>query len=211
MIIRRPMAVTKHKVNPYTSLLHFEGGVVKPFYMRGAIAFPDGNNEGFAIMAGQDLLSKILIIFEQFKFWTIETWLNGDGTIHTRDDGTGFDLGFMQFINDTFSLYKSATYFWGGQHIDVKTRYSVQVYKSEFKHPMFSLIEVPYVNEIGDGILGEKLNTEAFKGQIDSYLSKSVEQFVNTKMDAGAKNGAVLALETLLAGFEKIPWVDIKE
>jgi hypothetical protein len=30
-------------------------------------------------------------------------------------------------------------------------------------------------------------------------------------MDAGAKNGAVLALETLLAGFEKIPWVDIKE
>ena len=67
--------------------------LVKEFYMRGSIAWPEGKQEGFALMAGLDLVTGTVIVFEQFKYWTVSHWLHDGGTIQERSDGGYYLLG----------------------------------------------------------------------------------------------------------------------
>lgn len=213
MIILKPFAADIDKANHYTTNLHFDGGVVKPFYLRGSIAWPVGKEEGFALLAGFDLQAREIIVFEEFRFWTFEHWRNPDGSIHERDieEGAGFHLGLIQFIQDNISKYNASSYFWGGQHIDIWSRWGSEVYSHKETPRRVELIEVPYVSEVGDGLIHEKLKTKQFKGASGSLLETSVTQFVNmqnTGNDVGSDN-AVHALRALLAGFQFQPWVDL--
>ena len=211
MMIVRPFTSDKDPNNHYTTRLHFENGVVKNFYMRGAIAWPEGKKEGFAIMAGMDLFENVVIIFEQFRFWTVSHWLKPDGNITERDDGPGYHLGLIQFITDNLSLYRCCTYFWGGQHIDIWNRFGREIYSNPQTPKKIELIEVPYAKEVGPDLLLEKLKTRKFKGESDSLLEKSVTQFVNMQAaDAGYDNAA-LSLMSLLVGFDFMPWVKIND
>ena len=210
MIILKPFTSVRDLDNPYTTHLHFEGPAIKPFYMRGAIAWPEGKKEGFALMAGMDLRERIIIIFEEFRFWTIPHWFNDDGTIHARDDGEGYHIGLIEFLQDNLSKYKAASYFLGGQHVDVQTRWRTDVYRNPEVTRRLEMIEVPYVSEIGDELLLEKLKTRKFKGATDSLLDKSVRQFNNMQTTNVEHDNAVLALKSLLAGFEHQPWVEIR-
>lgn len=206
MIINKPFASHIDQNNQYTTHLHFANGAVKKFYMRGSVAWPDGMKEGFALMAGWDQIEKVVVIFEQFRFWTIPHWSNADGTIHKREDGQGYNLGLSQFIAESLSRYQCASYFYGGQHIDTHTRYGRELYGVATRR--LELIEVPYVKEVGPNLLLEKINTVKFTMEADSPLSKSVIQFVNTQAAGAEYDNATLALMTLLAGFEFQPWVD---
>lgn len=206
MIINKPFTSHIDPNNQYTTNLHFRNGVVKKFYMRGAIAWPDGPKEGFALMAGWDLIEKIVIIFEQYRFWTIPHWLNDDGTIHAREDGKGYHLGLTQFISENLSQYQCASYFYGGQHIDTHLRYGRELYAAATRR--LELIEVPYVKEVGPNLLLEKINTVKFTMEAESILSKSVIQFVNTQAAGAEYDNPALALMTLLSGFEFQPWVN---
>lgn len=213
MIILKPTAAHIDPANHYTTNLVFDGGVVKPFYMRGSIAWPEGGQEGFALLAGYDLSVREIIIFKEFRFFTYEHWLNGDGSIHERDgDDPGFHIGLIQFFQDNLTKYKATSYFWGGQHIDIWTRWGTEIFKHRETSRRLEIIEVPYVAEIGDGLILEKLKTKKFKGNKDSLLEKSVVQFMNMQKaggDVGSDN-AVQALRALLAGFEYAPWVELK-
>ena len=177
--------------------------------MRGSIAWPEGKKEGFAIMAGLDLETGHVIIFEQFRFWTVPHWFNDDGTIHKRDDRTGWHVGLVQFIAGSSSLYQCSSYFYGGQHVDVNMRYAREVYGNPQVPARLELIEVPYVAETGPDLLHEKLKTHKFKGDTDSILNQSVVQFVNMQAAQVDYDNAVLALMALLAGFDFQPWVKI--
>uniref|UniRef100_A0A6H1ZLF8 Uncharacterized protein n=2 Tax=viral metagenome TaxID=1070528 RepID=A0A6H1ZLF8_9ZZZZ len=211
MMIVRPFTSDKDPNNHYTTRLHFENGVVKNFYMRGAVAWPEGKKEGFAIMAGMDLIENVVIIFEQFRFWTVGHWLKADGNITEREDGPGYHLGLIQFITDNLSLYRCCTYFWGGQHIDIWNRFGREIYSNPQTPKKIELIEVPYAKEVGPDLLLEKLKTRKFKGESDSLLEKSVTQFVNMQAaDAGYDNAA-LSLMSLLVGFDFMPWVKIND
>lgn len=209
MIINKPFTSDIDKNNPYTTHLHFTNGVVKKFYMRGAVAWPEGKKEGFALMAGLDLIEKIVIIFEQFRFWTVNHWFNADGTVHQRDDDPAqYHLGLTQFVSDNLSRYQSASYFYGGQHVDTHTRYGRELYQKATRR--LELIEVPYVKEVGPNLLLEKINTEKFTMEAGSLLSRSVIQFGNMQaVDNADYDNAVLSLMTLLAGFEHQPWVEV--
>lgn len=211
MIILKPFAAYPDPDNPYTTNLYFEGGAIKRFYMRGSVAWPEGKKEGFAILAGLDLDSKKVIIFEEWPFWTVSHWLNDDGTIRERKAG-GFHLGLIQFLQDNASKYKCNSYFWGGQHIDIWTRFATETYKHPMSSRRLELIEVPYVKENGDDILNEKLATRTFKGQAGSMLSESVSKWEGMQAVKGESgDNAVLALKTLLAGFDYLPWVEVKD
>jgi len=211
MIIVKPFTSDKDSNNHYTTRLHFRNEVVKNFYMRGAVAWPEGKKEGFAIMAGMDLIEKVVIIFEQFRFWTIENWLKPDGTIQEREDGPGYHLGLIQFIMENLSLYRCCTYFWGGQHVDVWNRFGREIYTNQQTPKRIELIEVPYVKEIGPDLLLEKLKTRKFKGESDSWLEKSVTQFANMQAADTGYDNAALALMTLLSGMDFQPWVKVNE
>ena len=209
MIINRPFTAEIDPNNRYTTRLHFVNGAVKDFYMRGSVAWPEGKKEGFALMAGLDLFEGVIIVFEQFRFWTIGHWVNPDGSIHEREDGPGYHLGLTQFLSDNLSRYRCASYFYGGQHIDVHTRYANEVYKHPQTTRRLELIEVPYVSEVGPNILLEKLHTAKFRGETDSILDGSVTQFVNMQAANVDPDNPTLALMTLLAGFEHQPHVKL--
>ena len=209
MIIRKPFTTTIDRENHYTSLLHFEGGAVKKYYMRGSIAWPEGSNEGFALMAGYDLADDVIIIFEEFQFWTVSHWLNEDDTVRKREDG-GYHLGLIQFIMDNKSRYKCCSYFWGGQHVDIWRRYGTEVYRHKMLPKDIELIEVPYVKEVGDSLILEKLKVRKFRGQADSKLNVAVKRFFNMQNVNIDRGSEIQALRALLAGFENQPWVDLK-
>lgn len=209
MIILKPYYSHIDPDNPYTTHLSFEGRRSKRFYMRGSIAWPEGNDEGFALMAGYDLETRKTIIFEQFPFWTVSHWLNDDQTIRQRRDGQGYHLGLVQFIQDNLSLYKCCSYFWGCQHVDIFTRFATEVYKNPMTSRKIELIEVPYVKENGTGVLLERLKTQSFKGAAESMLSESIEQFVKMQTTKEGEDNKVLALKTLLCGYNFQPWVDV--
>jgi hypothetical protein len=208
MIIVQPYTCAIDRDNRYTTNAHFENGVVRKFYFRGSIAWPEGKKEGFALLAGQDLVTKHTIIFKEYPFWTIDNWLRPDGNVHQRDDGSYY-LGLMQFIQDNLALYKCASYFWGGQHIEYYQRFGKEVYMNPDASRRIELIEAPYVSEIGPEVLLSKLKTQQFKGQVDSMLAKSVETFIGMQNAKVEYDNPTLALMTLLVGFDYQPWVDI--
>lgn len=210
MIINKPFASDKDPQNHYTTNLHFENGAVKRFFMRGSIAWPEGQKEGFALMAGMDLAEDVVVIFEQFRFWTIAHWLNADGTIHEREDGPGYHLGLMQFIADNLTKYRCCSYFRGGQHIDIWNRYGKEVYMNPQCPRLIELIDVPYVDENGLNLLFEKINTAKFVGETDSLLNVSINQFIDIRSGNIDFDNAALALMTLLSGFDYTPWVKLK-
>jgi hypothetical protein len=209
MIVRRPITSHIDKHNPYTTILHFERGENIKFYMRGAIGWPEGTQEGFAIMAGQDIASGTIIIFEQFKFWTISHWLEQDGSLRKRDDGPGYHTGLIQFMQDCESRYKCCSYFYGGQHIDVIKRHGREVYDHKMVPSRIELIEVPYVSEVGNDLIRSGIKLKKFRGQHDSPLAKSVEQWVGLQAAGTGDNNAIHALRCLLAGYEFQPWVKL--
>jgi len=177
--------------------------------MRGSIAWPEGRKEGFAIMSGYDLDADQVIIFEQFRFWTVPHWFNSDGTIHTRDDGDGWHLGLIKFITDNLSLYRCCSYFWGGQHIDVWTRHARAVYAHPQMPKRLELIEVPFVAVLGPDLLHEKIKTRKFYAENGSILHQSAIQFANMQTTNTDYDNPALALMALLAGFDHQPWVKL--
>lgn len=181
--------------------------------MRGAIAWPEPmKSEGFALMAGLNLADQTILIFEQFRFWTITHWLNPDGTIRQRKTDPGqYHTGLIQFIQDNEAKYKCSSYFWGGQHIDITTRPLKKLYRNPMLTRHIELIEVPYVSEVGDGLVLEKLQLRAFKADNKSFIHNAVEQWYAMRETGKSDNNIVHCLKCLLAGYEYLPWVSMEK
>lgn len=208
MIIQKPITATPK--TPYESVLHFERGGKVKFYMRGAIAFPDLGMEGFALFAGQRLSDNKIFIFEQFRFWTIDQRLKPNGSMFQKEDGT-FETGLIQFVADVESRYRSCSFYYGGQHPDLVRRYANELYRHKLLSRNFELIEVPFVNEVGDGLIIDKLKVDGFIGEVDSYLAHSAEQWSKLRTANVGENNDIQALRILLAGYENNPYYEIKQ
>lgn len=208
MIIQKPIAAIPSPHNRYETVLHFERGERVKFYLRGAIAWPEGDDEGFAFMAGQRVQDKVIFIFDQFRWQTVSPWTTPGGEIRRREDGS-YHVGLIQFVLDCNTVYKCNSFFFGGQHVDIVKRWSIDLYRHPMLPRQIELIEVPYVKEIGDDLIIEKLQTQGFFGQVDSPLARSTERWVNMRSaDVGSDN-AVHALRALLCGFEHQPFVSL--
>lgn len=207
MIIQKPITATIAKNDQYRTALHFERGQVVPFYIRGAIAWPEGPQEGFALLAGQRISDSKIFIFEQFRFWTIAHWLNPDGSLKTREDGSGHHLGLIQVIQDWEALYKCAAYFHGGQHIDVVRRHSLELYRHPLLPRRTGLIEVPYVKEVGDDLIREKGRTNRYMLERHSFLGQALEQWLGLQAAGVGDNNMIHCLRVILAGYEANPYV----
>lgn len=207
MIIRKPIHTTPHD-NYSLTRLHFERDIVIPFYMRGSIAFPEGHKEGFAIMAGKNIRDKRIYIFEQFSFWTIDHWIDERGQIKRRENDNGYHIGLVQFLLDNKSKYKSTSYFYGGQHIDIHTRHRVSIYRNKLTPSNIHTIEVDYVNENGESILQEAVSRRLFRADNGSPLHASVSQWLQAKGAGIEPDNRILAIKILLCGFNKFPFRD---
>jgi len=210
MPIKQPITSNKDPNDHRATWLHFEGGGKLKFYMRGSIAWPEGSQEGFATMAGIELLSGKIIVFDQFRFWTIEHMLNPDGTIKKREDGDGWQLGLIQFILDCVKKYSCCTFFHGGQQIDVARRHLIMVYKNAMLPRYAQFVEVPYVSEVGDDLIREKTKLRQYVVQERTPLAESIKQWINMQASGTGDSNAVHALRCLLAGLSFQPYVELK-
>jgi hypothetical protein len=199
MKIPLPTSFRPDPDNPLKTRLYFDGQQSAHFYLRGAISWPEGRREGFALMAGQELKSKKVWIFGEWEFWTVPHWTLEDGTIKPK--GEGFWYGLNHFMTQTFGTFGCRSWFWGGQHADLARRYVLQVYRNPMIPIDTSLIEVPYVQQVGDNLIEEWLNLEKLSGDKDSLLFEH--------LNSPAERSGVHALRCLLAGFEYQPFREV--
>ena len=207
MIIPKPTSVERVKENRYSTRLYFKEGGFETFYIRGAISWPivdrvvsdDGKVEGFALVAGQHLRTKKIWIFEECQFWSIDNWLNDDQTLKRREDGRGFYLGLKNFVRENMLRYLCDEYFYGGK-LESSERFRSQLY-DEVKG--VSLIELPDVEDVGEGLFNEAAQQEKIAGDSRSVLSEHL------KMSGLGVNGGYLALRSLLVGLHTYPWIDL--
>ena len=206
MIIQKPISYRPDPVNPRTTRLFFADHKAADFYMVGSIAWPEDKYPGFVLLSGQNLMDseKKIMIFEEQEFWTIDNWLSSDGNLKTMPGNHGYWYGLSHFLNITVSKYGCRSYFYGGQHMDINRRYMNQFYRSNITPRPIDLIEVPYVNEVGNDLISEYAKLEKVRWDDNSNLCRLMHS-----IDYEENNGN-RSFRCLLSGYETMPWIDIR-
>lgn len=200
--IERPAHVHAN-LNRGTSTLYFQKQDYAEFYMRGGICWPSRyewkgqfKTNGFAIMAGQEILSRKLYIFEETAFETVENILNqGTGQIEHQ--------GLAQWFNMVWTEYFGEKYFYG-QADELHWRFHLKVTRSPMVNPKPQFIEAP-VSDFENAL-----------SSVDQYIradqlrfipgSELAEQIQMTHLEGRSQPPAVHALGYLLTGIERYPF-----
>jgi len=197
MIVPYPL---KGKAKPdfkrETVRLFFEDIPSHDFHMRGAVTWPEGDNPGFCLIAGQEVESRVVWVFDEFQFVSIEHWFH-QGELRER--------GLVEFLLRCWSDF-FCRHFYYQQHEQINKRYLIQCLRSEMIQPKPAFSQVPYVDEdIADNVTREYINLLKMKINKGTLLA----DHLNT-LDMGVEEQkvGVHALRCLLAGFEFSGWKD---
>ncbi len=122
------------------STLYFHDGSSGDYRMRGAVCWPmtvertkgDPNVEGFILMAGQDVDTGKVFIFEQKKFVVVDHIVN-NGVIEFE--------GISSWFNRCWSKYFARDFFWNQTREHAKA-YRLEVIRSKMIDPKPQFIEV---------------------------------------------------------------------
>ena len=199
MIILHPKA-TKYLPHKDLTTFWFDGQdipVSLELFVRGAVAWPEDGRQGFALLGGQDVKSRVVYAFEEFQFMTVDPLAGGDGTF--KHPGLG------QWFMDMWAKYHCYSYYWN-QHPDIHRRYSQQVYDLKTVVPKPELIQVHIVDQLGDTLIYESGLTRKFQGDTRSELKTQVSAHLAAP-EAKKPGLGVHALRCLLAGVEHIGWM----
>lgn len=164
------------------------------FYVRGAVSWPE-EVPGYALIAGQNVETKVVHIFEQFSFFTVDNVLRPDQIIEYS--------GVFNFFNKGWSKYFCQKYFWH-QDEKIHKRFFLEAIRLPMLEPKPMFIEAAFTDDTDANHLifqYQAMNKMIFEA--DSELHHQLEQFKN---DDQLKLPAVRALRNLLAGYERYPF-----
>jgi hypothetical protein len=180
-----------------TSTLYFRDfDDSREFYLRGAVTWPDGDSDGFALLGGQNVKGNRVHIFEELEFVTVNDIIQ-DGQIRYH--------GLASWLNRAWSKYFAKLYFWE-QPQDLHKRFSLQVYRSSSVEPKPGFIEISLSGKDEPRhIVNEYVKAGRLTLDKDSELAKQLEF---ARLDEGAHLPAVEALGRLLAGLQRFPFVN---
>lgn len=186
-----------------TSRLYFDDHPTMECHMRGGICWPIQYEEngqldtnGYAIMAGMDVKTGVVYVFEQ------EQWVSIDNIINPEDGSMRY-VGLSHWFNRVWQEYFGSSFFFH-QNFELARRYRLQIYRSPmvYPNPKFKLLPPTdahdMVSTIWRYVKEGRLKYE--RGQIlDSQLMA---------VKSGDKQvlPAVHALGCLLAGLDRYPW-----
>lgn len=191
--------------NRETSTLKFKherNALDGEYFMRGGVCWPEGMAQGFAIVAGKNINTKSVYIFEQSNFLSIDN-IVGPGQIIEYQ-------GSCTFFNNGWSRYFCRKYFYK-QDKQTHRRFYLDVIRSSMVQPKPGFIEAPYTNEEdADHLIFTCLSMGKLVLDKESDLSNQLGVFRN---DNKTKLPAVRALRALLVGFERFPFraYDVEE
>lgn len=134
-----------------TVTLFFENREPSEFLFRGGITWPQiveragaKDFEGFALLAGLNIKTKIVEIFEQRSFLTIEHIL--EQRRQPQDSPKIEYYGLGPWFTKLWNRYRAKTFFWF-QDFELNKRYLLEVLRSEWIVPKPAFIEVPWVDD----------------------------------------------------------------
>lgn len=205
MIVRKPIACNPEPRLGFTVLYFHDrnGPAGLPYYMLGAVCWPEprptGITEGYALLGGQDVQTGGIVIFEEFKFFTVHHWLN--------DNGGLVRLGLEQFFQNCWHTYHCHTYVIAQDEVTHK-RHARQVWESKTIQPIPEFVRVPMSEPVMTGILNMALDVGKFVGDTRSELRKATEIYLN-QPDLDMEPPPVRSLKYLLAGYEHMPYTPV--
>ena len=200
--------VNKHfDVYRKTVTLFFDDHESMECYMRGGICFPvyfeiQGvvDVSGYAIMAGQDVLTGKIYIFEQIPWVSIDNILDDNNVLKYR--------GLSHWFNQVWAEYFADTYFWQ-QPDQVSRRIRLQVIRSVMINPKPRFVEVPLPGQ------NQARTTDIVSSIWPRLKAKTLLRSGETPLEAQlamVKTGdkqvlpAVHALGCCLMGIERYSW-----
>lgn len=168
------------------------------YAMRGGICWPiivsPGNVRGYAIVGGQHIESKVVWVFEETEFYTID---------HVITAGRLEIPGLCGFFNKAWSAYGCQRYY---VHQDESTcqSYRVKVHRSDRVKPKPSLIPVPWTDDANVSALAD-LYAATNKGKMDGD-GPLFKAYQLATVQPGHQSPELHALKCLLASFERFPY-----
>ena len=186
-----------------TTMLYFDDeDHPRECYMRGGICFPiqykvqdEIEINGFAVMAGQDVVTKQIYIFEQTQWVTIDDILS-------PNRGIRYD-GLSHWLNRIWSKYFAQTFYFI-QPDEVYRRFSLQILRSPMISPKPRIVEI-YGDEPRNliPVIWRLIKTGSLEIERESILA---EQLSQSFTDDKKLLPAVHALGCCLMGIERYPW-----
>ena len=187
-----------------TSILYFDDREPMDCYMRGGICWPvryeiNGQIEtdGYALMAGQEITTGDIYVFEQIKWVTVDNIIGGNNVLQYP--------GLSHWFNRVWNVYYGQSYYYE-QGYELSRRFRIQVSRSTMIEPKPRFIELPPFD------ISEMINCiwRTLKAKAPMiYREKDTD--LETQLDAvqgGVKDvlPAVYALGCCVMGFELYPW-----
>ena len=190
-----------------TSVLFFpDSAEGREFYMRGAVCWPtlvdreDGSQDvqGYALMAGLEVATGFVQVFEETDFVTVEHILTPEQIIQHK--------GLAPWLNTNWSRYYGDTYFWR-QGDELTRKYRLEVVRSPWCRPKPHFVEVEWQDEAeARQLVWRYVKLRRLGVARNGKLASAMQA---AKMDKGAAAPALHALQCLLAGLERYPWRDM--
>ena len=180
------------------------------FMVRGAVCWPatvgrgvDTATEGFVIVAGQELSTKRIVIFEQRPFVCI------DHIISTETRRILYE-GIAHAMSVWFSRYFVDTYYWH-DHMDTHNRYLIQMVRSDMLQPKPWFAEVIWHDDsqakhaVWELVTHNRLvhwaGEAPDKGRMEPLYDALLRFRDNEEILPATK-----AMMTLAIGYERFPW-----
>jgi len=186
-----------------TSLLYFPAGSVAPdgeYYLRGGICWPiaqpGGGIEGFAVLAGEHVKSRVAYAFAERRFQVVDHVPREDGGISYEGIAPWFVRCWAAYFADTFFFH---------QDEETHRKYLLQVIRSPMIVPEPGFVEAPW-GDTGQAIqtLWERIDHGRLKYRRDESVFDELKRF---KASPGIQPPpAVWALMCAVAGLDRYPF-----
>ncbi len=163
------------------------------FYLKGGVCWPSIDS-GFILLAGQDIATRKIHIFEQREFITIQNRIDSNGRIEFE--------GIAQWLNTCWSKYFATRFYWS-QDSELGKPFCLEIYRSENIAPQPPLIEIPLPTGCDNGLI---LDCLRFKRLVFEDASKLHQALQVLRTDPKADLSPLKALTCCLGAYSKYPF-----
>ena len=174
------------------------------YYLRGGTCWPipirigaDHGASGFILMAGRNVVTNKIFVFEQKLFLTVDHILDSTGGIEIE--------GLSHWFNTLWANYFASSFYYHQDESTHKT-FLLQVLRSKMIMPKPSFVETAWQGDANmDALIWRLGNTGMLKFEKDSELHDALHLF---EIQSNHKDTipAIHALKCALVGLERYPW-----
>lgn len=201
MNLSRPIRAQLHAQKGTSTLVWSEAESAE-FRMRGGVCWPAQVNiggrreiQGYALLAGEDIKTKIVWVFEEMAFMVSSNVMRADGTIEYP--------GVAPWFTRQWSTYYGLKYFWH-QPDELTRRFRLEVGRDPMANPKPVFIEVPW-QDYGQAamMVWESIQLERLRFAKSGQLATDLTAVVREDREFPA---SVHALMCCLVGLKLYPY-----